>query len=116
MNPIKKKLAHELTEAIKGGIDRMDHDTSCVKALEELDRDTLLEKDVNRLCDELSTLEAGKILSLGNKVLGAGNANVYEKSSEKIRSLVFKAVKRAEKKYGGLSLPKECRDLLLNFL
>ena len=116
MNPVKKKLAQELTEAIKGGIDRMDHDTSCAKALEELDRDALLEKDVNRLCDELSTLEAGKILSLGNKVLGAGNANVYEKSREELRSLVFKGVKRVEKKYGGLSLPKECGNLLIDLL
>lgn len=116
MNPVKKKLAHELTEAIKVGMDGMDHDTSCFKALEDLDRDALLEKDVSRLCDELSTLEAGKILSLGSKVLRAGNANMHKKSREEIRSLVFKGVKRLEMKYGGLSLPKECGDLLINLL
>jgi len=116
MNPIKKKLAQELTKAIKGSIDEMDEDTSCAKALKSLDRGALLEKDVKWLCDELSTLEAGKILGLGNRVLGAGNTNVYMKSREELRSLVFKAVKRVEKKYGGLSLPKECRDLLINLL
>jgi len=116
MNPVKKKLAQELTEAIKGAMNKADTDTSCAKALEKLDRDALLEKDVKRLCDELSTLEAGKILSLGNRVLGAGNANVYKKSREELRSLMFNVVKRLEKKYGGLSLPKECRDLLINLL
>ena len=116
MNPIKKRLAQELTEAIKTSLDKTDPDTSCAKALEELDRDALLEKDVKRLCDEFSTLEAGKILSLGNKVLGAGNANVYKKSREELMSLVFKGLKRVEKKYGGLSLPKECRDLLINLV
>ena len=105
-----------MTEAIKGAMNKAGTDTSCAKALEELDRDALLENDVRRLCDELSTLEAGKILSLGNKVLGAGNANVYKKSREELMSLVFKGLKRVEKKYGGLSLPKECRDLLINLV
>jgi hypothetical protein len=116
MNPVKRKLAQELTEAIKGGMNKADSDTSCAKALEALDLDALLEKDVNRLCDELSTLEAGKVLSLGNRVLSAGNANVYKRNMEELRSLVLKAVKRVEKKFGGLSLPKECRDLLTNLL
>ena len=116
MNPIKKRLSQEFTEVIKGGIDKLDQDTSCAKALKELDQDALLEKDVNRLCDELSTLEAGKILSLGKKVLGASNANVDKKSREKLRSLVFMGIKRVEKKYGGLGLPKECGDLLINLL
>lgn len=116
MNPVKKKLDQELTAAVKKGMDKMELDTSCAKALESLDRDALLKKDVNRLCDEFSTLEAGRILSLGAKLLGAGNANVYKKSREELRSLVFKGVKRVENKYGGLNLPKECRDLLINFL
>ena len=116
MNPVKKKLDQELTAAIKKGMDEMELDTSCAKALEGLNRDAFLEKDVNRLCDEFSTLEAGRILSLGAKLLGAGNANVYKKSRKDLRSLVFKGVKRVENKYGGLSLPKECKDLLINLL
>ena len=116
MNPVKKKLGQELTAAIKKGMDEMELDTSCAKALERLDRDALLKKDVNRLCDELGTLEAGRILSLGAKLLGAGNSNVYKKSREELRSLVFKGVKRVENKYGGLNLPKECRDLFINLL
>jgi len=116
MNPIKKKLARELTEAIKVAMDKTDPDTSCARAIEGLDRNALLIRDVNRLCDELSTLEAGKILSLGNEVLGAGNANAYRKKREEIRSLMFKAMKRVEKKYGGLSLPKECEDSLISLL
>ena len=116
MNPVKKKLGQELTAAIKKGMDKMELDTSCAKALERLDRDALLKKDVNRLCDELGTLEAGRILSLGAKLLGAGNSNVYKKSREELRSLVFKGVKRVENKYGGHNLPKECRDLFINLL
>jgi len=116
MNPVKKKLDKELTAAIKRGMDEMELDTSCAKALEGLDRDALLKKDVNRLCDELGTLEAGRILSPGTNLLGTGNANVYKKSREDLRSLVFKGVKRVENKYGGLSLPKECKDLLINLL
>ena len=105
-----------MTKTIKGSINGTYHDTPCTKALEGLDRDALLEKDVNRLCDELGTLEAGKVLSLGNKVLGAGNTNMHKKSIEELRSSVLKGVKRVEKKYGGLSLPKECRDLLINLV
>jgi len=116
MNQVKKKLDKELTAAIKRGMDEMELDTSCAKALEGLDRDALLKKDVNRLCDELGTLEAGRILSPGTNLLGTGNANVYKKSREDLRSLVFKGVKRVENKYGGLSLPKECKDLLINLL
>lgn len=97
-------------------MDKTDPDTSCARALDELDRDALLIRDVKRLCNELSTLEAGKILSLGNKVLGAGNANAYREKREEIRSLMFKAMKRVEKKYGGLSLPKECEDALMSLL
>ncbi len=116
MNPVKRKLGQELTAAIKKGMDEMELDTLCAKALDGLDRDALLKKDVNRLCDELGTLEAGRILGLGTKFLGAGNTNGYKKNREEIRSLVLKVVKRVEKKYGGLNLPKECRDLLINLL
>ena len=115
MNPIKKKLAGSLTELAKKEIDAMDAESPCARALEGLDVDALLEKSIQRITDELSTLEAGRILKLAvkHKLSGAEDADKYKK---KIKSIASEVVKRVESKYGGLYLPPECRDLLMNLL
>ena len=116
MNPIKRKLANFLTGEVKKGLDTMEEESPCARSLKGLDRDALLEKDVNRLCDELSTLEAGRILSLGAGFMlsGAGDADKYKKNEKEIKSLVLEVLKRVEKKHGSLNLPPECQDLLIN--
>ena len=118
MNPIKKKLASFLTDVIKNGMDTMDAESPCARSLKGLDRDALLEKDVNRLCDELSTLEAGRALRLGAGFMlsGAGDVDKYRKNKKEIESLVLEVLKRVERKDGSLSLPPECQDFLINLL
>jgi len=118
MNPIKRKLASFLTDVIKSGMDTMDAESPCARSLKGLDRDALLEKDIERICDELSTLEAGRILSLGAEFMlsGAGDVDKYKRNKKEIKSLVFEVVKRVEKKDGSLNLPPECQDLLIDLI
>lgn len=113
MNPIKKKLADFLFEMSKNSMDALDHKSPCVKSLKNLDRDTLLKEDVQRICDEISILEAGKNMSLSTKLKlsNTGDADGYK---NKMKSIAFEVVKRVEKKTGNLNLPPECRDLLMN--
>ena len=107
-----------LTGEVKKGLDTMEAERPCARSLKALDRDALLNKDIQRICDELSTLEAGRILSLSAKfiVSDAGDVDKYKKNEKKIKSLVFEVLKRVEKKDGGLNLPQECQDLLINLL
>lgn len=118
MNPIKKKLANFLTDAIKKDMDTMEAESPCARSLKGLDRDALLKKDIQRICDDLSTLEAGRILSLSAKFMlsDAGDVEKYKKNEKEIKSLVFEVLKRVEKKDGGLNLPPECQDSLINLL
>jgi len=113
MNLIKKKLADFLNEMSKKGIDKMDPKSSCAKSLKDLDRETLLKEDIERICDEMRVLEAGKILRLSNKLMWSGTANKDEFRKE-IKSMASKVLKRVEKKGGKLNLPRQCRDLLMN--
>ena len=115
MNPIKKKLADFLTEMAKRGIDAMDAESPCARSLKGLDRDALLEKDIQRICNELSTSEAAKILKLTVKTK-LSDAESADKHRKKIKSVASEVLKRAEKKTGSLDLPPECRDLLTNLL
>jgi len=96
----------------------MEAESPCARSLRGLDRDALLEKDIQRICDELSTLEAGRVLRLGagSMLSGAGDADKDKKNEKEIKSLVFKVVKRVEKKDGSLNLPPECQDSLINLL
>lgn len=96
-------------------MDTMEAESPCARSLKGLDRDALLKKDIQRICDDLSTLEAGRILSLSAKFM-LSDAEDVEKYREEIKSLVFEVLKRVENKYGGLNLPPECQDLLINLL
>ena len=104
-----------LTGEVKKGLDTMEAESPCARSLKGLDRDALLNKDIQRICDELSTLEAGRILSLSAKFI-VSDAGDVEKHRKEIKSLVLEVVKRVEKKDGGLNLPPECQDLLINLL
>jgi hypothetical protein len=104
-----------LTGEVKKGLDQIEAESPCARSLKGLDRDALLKRDVQRICDELSTLEAGRILRLSAKfiVSDVGDAEKYRKE---MKSIVFEVMKRMEKKYGRLNLPRECQDLLKNLL
>ena len=115
MNPVKKKLADFLTELAKKELDAMDADNPCARALKGLDTDALLEKSIQRITYELSTLEAGRILSSSVKLRLSGTEDV-DKHKKEIKLIASKVAKRVESKYGGLDLPPECQDLLMNLL
>ena len=113
MNPIKKKLADSLTKMTKRGIEAMDAESPCAKSLEGADVDALLQEDIQHICSELSTIEAGKILKLAvkRKLSSPEDADMYKKA---IESMASEIVKRVEKRTGSLNLPLECRQLLMN--
>ena len=104
-----------LTGEVKKGLDTMEAESPCARSLKGLDRDALLNKDIQRICDELSILEAGRILSLSATFI-VSDAGDVEKYRKQMKSLVFEVVKRMEKKDGGLNLPQECQDVLINLL
>jgi hypothetical protein len=113
MNLIKRKLADLLNEMSKKGMEKMDPKSSCAKSMKDSDRQTLLKEDIERICEEVSILETGKILKLSSKLMWSGEAK-KEEYKEDIKSIASKVLKRVEKKGGKLNLPEQCRDLLMN--
>lgn len=115
MNPIKKKLADFLTDVIGQDMDAMDAESPCARSLKRLDRDALLEKDIQLICNELSTLETGKILRLAVKRTSSDTEDAG-RYREEMKSMASEVVKRVENEHGSLNLPPECRDFLINLL
>jgi hypothetical protein len=113
MNPIKKKLADFLSEMSKKGMEEMDPDSSCAKSLEDLDKQSLLKEDIQRISDEVSILEAVKILKLSAQLRWSDKAD-SDRYREDIKSMASKVLKRVEKKGGKLNLPEQCRELLIS--
>jgi len=107
-----------LTGEVKKGLDTMEEESPCARSLKGLDRDVLLEKDIQRTCNKLSTLESGRILSLSAKFMlsDAGDVDKDKKNKKEIKSLVLEVLKRVEKKEGSLNLPPECQDLVINLI
>ena len=113
MNPIRKKLADLLISMSKEGIKAIDPNSTCARSSSNLDRKTILKEDINRICDEVSIIEAGKLLSLSAKLM-ASNQEHSQKNKQQIKEISSSVVDRVEKKAGKLNLPKECRNLLIN--
>ncbi|MFH1503797.1 MAG: hypothetical protein ABIH08_00170 [Candidatus Omnitrophota bacterium] len=113
MNPIKNKLADFLFEKAKSGMDQINSQSPCAKALENLDRESVLRKDIQRICDEVNMIEAGTILSLSARIKAAKQED-KAKHKKEIKAIAAIVVKRVEEKSGKLNLPEECRDLLMN--
>ena len=111
MNPIKKKLADFLNEMSKKAVDSMDPESTTARSLKNPDKDALLKKDIQRICEGVSILEAVKIMRLSTKLM-VSNTEYADKYRKEIKSIAFEVVKRVEKKTGNL-MP-ESRDLLMN--
>ena len=106
-------MADFLNKMSKKGIERIDPKSSCAKSLKNSDRQVLLKEDIERICEEVSILETGKILKLSSKLMWSGEAKKEEYRKD-IRSIASKVLKRVEKKGGKLNLPQQCRELLMN--
>lgn len=106
-------MADFLNKMGKKGIERMDPKSSCAKSLKNSDRREFLKEDIERICDEMSVLEAGKIFKLATKLMSSDSKN-KDMDRKEIKSMASKVLKRVEKKGGKLNLPQQCRDLLMN--
>ena len=111
MNPIKKKLADFLYEMSKKRMEAINQKSPCAKTLKKMDRDALLKKDIQRICDKVSVLEAVKIFRLYNKLM-LSNTGEFDRYNKEIKSIASEVVKRVEKESGNLT--PECLNLLMN--
>jgi len=111
MNPIKKKLADFLYEMSKKRMEAIDQRSPCARTLKKMYRDGLLKKDIQRICDKVSVLEAVKIFSLYNKLM-LSNTGDSDRYNKEIKSIASEVVKRVEKESGNLT--PECLNLLMN--
>ena len=113
VNPIRKKLADFLISIGKNGIKTMDPDSLCARSFNNSDREVLLKEDINRICEEVSIIEAGKLLNLSTKLI-TSNQEQSQKNKQQIKEISSAIIGRVEKKIGKLNLPLECRELLMN--
>jgi hypothetical protein len=115
MNPIKRKLARSLTEAAEKGMEAMDPDSPCARSLQasESDAHAVLAEAIERICDEISILEAAKLVRLA-ALLKSSKAADVDKYKTEIRTLALRVVERVERNTGSLEVPPACRALLLN--
>ena len=96
-------------------MDGLDGESPCTKAMKMKgsDRSALLRSDIERICAEISIVEAGRILAITAK-LRSSNTEAAERHRKKLVAIASKVVARVEKKGGPLNLPSRCRDLLVN--
>ena len=115
MNPMKKRLAESLTEAARKGMEAMDPDNPCARSLQasESDADAVVAEAIQRICDEISILEAAKLVRL-SATLKSSKAEDADKYKTEIRRLALRIVERVERNTGSLDVPPACRALLLN--
>jgi len=115
MNPMKKRLAESLTEAARKGMEAMDPDNPCARSLQasESDADAVVAEAIQRICDEISILEAAKLVRL-SAMLKSSKAEAADKYKTQIRRLALGIVERVERNTGSLDVPPACRALLLN--
>ncbi len=92
-------------------MDSMDPESPTVKSLKNPDKDALLKKDIQRICEGVNIIEAVKIMRLSSKLM-VSNAEYADNYRKEIKSIAFEVVKRVEKNTGNL-MP-ESRDLLMN--
>ncbi len=113
MNLLKKKIASFLTEEARKGMQDLDPDSPCRKALRKIDVDNVLREDINRICEAVSLAELTKILSLGRR-LKTGSEDEKEETKRVLRQIVEAVVAKVERESGSLNIPEPCRQLLLN--
>ena len=115
MNAIRRKLADLLVNMSRKAMDGLDGESPCTKAMKMKgsDRSALLRSDIERICAEISIVEAGRILAITAK-LRSSNTEAAERHRKKLVAIASKVVARVEKEGGPLNLPSRCRDLLVN--
>ena len=115
MNPIKRKMASFLTEAVHKEIDALSPDSPCTKELNEIeDVDTIIADEITKICNEATLGEITKASLLARRLR---IVSVQEKDSIKndLNRMAEKLIKRAESKSGSLRLSKIYQQLFSEF-
>lgn len=96
-------------------MEAMDPDNPCARSLQALesDADAVVAEAIQRICDEISILEAAKLVRL-SATLKSSKAEDADKYKTEIRRLALRIVERVERNTGSLDVPPACRALLLN--
>jgi hypothetical protein len=115
MNAVRRKLADLLLDMSEKAMDGLDAENPCTKAMKMkgADRSALLRSDIERICTEISMVEAGRVLATSAR-LRSSSAEAAEGHRKKLVDIATKVLARVEKKSGPLNLPLECRHFLVS--
>ena len=96
-------------------MDGLDAESPCMKAMwmKGPDRSALLRSDIERICTEISVVEAGRVLAISAR-LRSSNTEAVERRRKKLVDIASGVVARVEKKGGPLNLPLQCRHFLVS--
>jgi hypothetical protein len=111
MNPIRRKMASLLTEAVRKEIEALSPESPYAKELNEIEVvDVVIAREVERVCNTATLGEITRMSLLINRLKRA-NENEKEKISDQLNSIARKLVKRVEDKTRPLKLSKVCLEL-----
>ena len=111
MNPVRRKIASFLTEAIHKEMEALHPESACAKQLSEItDINATIAEEVEKICNIASLGEMTKAFLLLRRLK---TASVQENESIKnnLSSMAEKLVGRVETKSGTLRLSEICRHL-----
>ena len=113
MDPIRRKLSSFLTEAAHKGIKALEPESACAEQLSEIeDIDSVINEEVERICQTATLAEITKILFLTAR-LKKTSGQKRESIKSDIKKIAEVIVARVEAKSGPLKLPQSCHLILL---
>jgi hypothetical protein len=107
-------IASFLTEQACKGIKALDPQSPCARQLKNLDAENLIREDIGRICQYASVIEIARIMSLAGQFNAAASMQKKEAIKKELKKIAQKLTARAERRCGGLKVPRSCRDLLFN--
>ena len=109
MNPIRRKMASLLTEAVREEIEALSPESPYAKELNEIE-DAVVAEEIEKVCKAATLGEITRISLLISR-LKRVNENEKEKITDQLNSIAGKLIKRVEDKTGPLKLSKVCLEL-----
>ena len=109
MNPIRRKMASLLTEAVRKEIESLSPESPYAKKLKKIE-DAVVAEEIEKVCKAATLGEIARISLLINR-LKKVNENEKEKITDSLNSIAGKLIKRVEDKTGPLKLSKICLEL-----
>ena len=113
MNLVRRKMSSFMAEAAHRGIEALDSRSPCAVELMKMDVDTMIRREVDRVCDGATFSEVMRILALGVQ-LEVTSGDTQEAVRGDLREIMLGIVERVERESGELQVPENCRELLLN--